>query len=203
GGHSDVFMGSVAVTSAALEHAVRHTLIDYGWAVNGEDAYLMLRGLRTLPTRLQRCGGSSLEVAAWVAEQPEGAQGRPPALPGPPGHELWRRDYVGAAGLFGFVLKPAPLAAVEAFLDALQLFGLGFSWGGFESLAIHCAPQLEVRAMPPKLEGPLIRLNIGLEDPDDLIADLRRGLPPPALPHHLAAPAPLPPPPPPRGSDTS
>src|SRR5262249_8936776 len=144
-------------TSAALEHALHHTLIDYGWAVTGEDAYLMLRGLRTLPARLERCGASSLKVAAWLAGRPAVAAVRPPAPPGAPGHELWRRDYDGTAGLFGFVLQPAPLAAVEAFLDRLKLFGLGFSWGGFESLAIQCDPQLEVRARPPTLEGSLIR----------------------------------------------
>jgi cystathionine beta-lyase len=176
GGHSDVFMGSVAVKTPALEMAVHRTLIDFGWAVNAEDSYLMLRGLRTLATRLERCGASSLKVAAWLAEQPEVTQVLHPALPGAPGHALWRRDYSGAAGLFSLVLKPAPSSAVEAFLDGLEHFGLGFSWGGFESLAIHCESQFAVRTLKPTFAGPVIRLNIGLEDPDDLIADLRRGL---------------------------
>lgn len=99
-----------------------------------------------------------------------------PALPGCPGHDIWARDFKGACGLFSFALKPASDAAVEAFLDALQLFGLGFSWGGFESLAISCAPQLKVRNFERDYGGPLIRLHIGLEDPGDLIADLRSGL---------------------------
>jgi cystathionine beta-lyase len=176
GGHSDVFMGSVATASPEIGHALERTIIDFGASVAGDDAYQMLRGLRTLPTRLERHGASSLKVAAWLAEQPPVAQVLHPALPGAPGHEVWRRDYTGAAGLFGIALKPAPDAAVNAFLDALTLFGLGFSWGGFESLALTADPQFDVRKVRPAFGGPVVRLNIGLEDPDDLIADLRRGL---------------------------
>ena len=176
GGHSDVFMGSAAASDPTIEHALERNIIDFGWSVAPDDAYQMLRGLRTLPTRLARHGASGLEVAAWLAGQPEVARMLHPALPGGPGHDLWRRDYSGAAGLFGFVLKPASARAVEAFLNRLALFGLGFSWGGFESLAIHCDPQFEVRRERPCFDGPVIRLNIGLEDPVDLIADLRRGL---------------------------
>ena len=176
GGHSDVFMGSAAASDPAIEHALERNIIDFGWSVAPDDAYQMLRGLRTLPTRLARHGASGLEVAAWLANQPEVARVLHPALPGDPGHGLWRRDYAGAAGLFGFVLKTVSERAVEAFLNRLGLFGLGFSWGGFESLAIHCDPQFEVRQERPRFDGPLIRLNIGLEEPADLIADLRRGL---------------------------
>ena len=176
GGHSDVFMGSAAASDPTVEHALERNIIDFGWSVAPDDAYQMLRGLRTLPTRLARHGASGLEVAAWLADQPEVARVLHPALPCDPGHDLWRRDYSGAAGLFGFVLKPAYAGAVEAFLNRLGLFGLGFSWGGFESLAIHCNPQFEVREEKPNFEGPVIRLNIGLEDSADLIADLRRGL---------------------------
>jgi cystathionine beta-lyase len=176
GGHSDVFMGSAAAATPALEQALGRAILDFGWSVAPEDAYQMLRGLRTLPTRLARHGASSLEVAAWLARQPEVAQVLHPALPGAPGHELWRRDYAGAAGLFAIGLRPVPDAAVARFLDALRLFGLGFSWGGFESLALNCDPQFEVRKQKPAFEGPVIRLNIGLEDPADLIADLRGAL---------------------------
>jgi cystathionine beta-lyase len=176
GGHSDVFMGSAAASDPTVEHALERNIIDFGWSVAPGDAYQMLRGLRTLPTRLARHGASGLEVAGWLAQQSEVGRVLHPALPGAPGHDLWRRDYSGAAGLFGFVLKPASAGAVEAFLNRLALFGLGFSWGGFESLAIHCDPQFEVRREQPNFEGPVIRLNIGLEDPADLIADLRRGL---------------------------
>jgi cystathionine beta-lyase len=99
-----------------------------------------------------------------------------PALPGAADHDLWRRDYTGAAGLFSVALQPAPASAVEAFLDALTLFGLGFSWGGFESLALSCDPQLSVRRHEPPRQGPLVRLAIGLEAPSDLIADLDQAM---------------------------
>ena len=176
GGHSDVFMGAAAASTSALEQALERAIIDFGWSVSGDDAYQMLRGLRTLPTRLARNGASWLLVAAWLAAQPEVEQVLHPALPGAPGHALWRRDYSCAAGLFAIVLKPAAEAAVGRFLDALTLFGLGFSWGGFESLALNCDPQFAVRTRRPSFAGPVIRLNIGLEDPGDLIADLRHGL---------------------------
>lgn len=176
GGHSDVFMGSAATADVDIGKALERTIVDFGWSVSSEDAYEMLRGLRTLPTRLARHGASSLQVAAWLAEQPQVAQVLHPALPGAPGHALFQRDYAGAAGVFGVVLRPAPPRAVEAFLDALQLFGLGFSWGGFESLALTADPQFDVRKAKPTFEGPVIRLNIGLEDPDDLIADLDQAL---------------------------
>jgi cystathionine beta-lyase len=176
GGHSDVFMGSAATASPELAQALQRGVHDLGWSVSGEDAYLMLRGLRTLPTRLARHGASSLKVAAWLKTRPEVAEVLHPALPGSPGHGLWARDYAGAAGLFAVVMKPAPEAAAEAFLDALSLFGLGFSWGGFESLAVTCDPQLGVRKVKRSYDGPIVRFSIGLEDPDDLIADLSGGL---------------------------
>ena len=176
GGHSDVFMGSVAARDAKLLGRLEAAMHEVGWSVSPEDAYLMLRGLRTLAVRLDRHGRSGLEVAAWLKKQPEVLEVIHPALPGSRGHDLWKRDYAGACGLFGFVLKPAPEAAVHAFLDTLELFGLGFSWGGHESLAIHCDPQRAKGAALPAYPGPLMRLHIGLEDPADLIADLRRGL---------------------------
>lgn len=176
GGHSDVFMGAAATRTPEAAQALERNITDFGWSVSADDAFQMLRGLRTLPIRLERHGASGLKVAAWLAEQPEVVRVLHPALPGSPGHDLWRRGYAGAAGVFGVVLRPAPQPAVEAFLDALRLFGLGFSWGGFESLALNADPQFDVRRFKPAFEGPVIRLNIGLEDPDDLIADLRQGL---------------------------
>ena len=176
GGHSDVFMGSVAASSPEMVLALERAMVDFGWSVASEDAYQMLRGLRTLPTRMARHGESSLKVAAWLARQPQVLRVLHPALPGSPGHELWKRDYSGAAGVFAIVMQPASSRAVEALLDKLQLFGLGFSWGGFESLALNGDPQFDVRAFTPAYGGPVIRLNIGLEDPEDLIADLRHGL---------------------------
>lgn len=175
-GHSDVFMGSVATNDSPLTAALKGAVQDHGWSVSPEDAYQALRGLRTLATRLERHGESGLTVARWLAEQPEVLRVLHPALPGAPGHDLWARDYSGACGLFGFVLQPGSPAKVEAFLDALEIFGLGFSWGGFESLAISCDHQLKARAVPIDYGGPLMRLHVGLEAPADLIADLRKAL---------------------------
>ena len=176
GGHSDVFMGSAATRDPAILRQLDAAMHEVGWSVSPEDAYLMLRGLRTLPTRLERHGRSGLEVAGWLRDQPEVVDVLHPGLPGCSGHDLWARDYSGACGLFGFVLQPAPEAAVEAFLDALTLFGLGFSWGGHESLAIHCDPQRRTGAVLDDYGGPLMRLHVGLEDPGDLTRDLKRGL---------------------------
>ena len=175
-GHSDVFLGSVATNDARLAGLLTAMSEDAGWAVAPDDAYLALRGLRTLPTRMARHAEAGLQVARWLQAQAGVARVLHPALPGCPGHEIWARDFSGASGLFGVVLAPASEAAVHALLDALKLFGLGFSWGGFESLAIYCDPQLKRRRQPPNFDGPLLRLHIGLEDPADLIDDLGRGL---------------------------
>ncbi len=154
GGHSDVFMGSVAAATPEMALALEHAVVDFGWSVAAEDAYQMLRGLRTLPTRMHRHGASGLKVATWLAARPEVARVLHPALPGAPGHELWRRDYAGAAGLFAIVMRPGPDRAVAAFLDTLKLFGLGFSWGGFESLALNGDPQFDVRRLRDRLRRP-------------------------------------------------
>jgi cystathionine beta-lyase len=174
GGHSDVFMGSAAARDPAIVRALNDGVVQMGWSVSPEDAYQMLRGLRTLPLRLARHGESALAVARWLGLQP--ARVIHPGLPGAPGHELWARDFSAACGLFAFVLKPGRQKAVDAFLDALELFGLGFSWGGFESLAIHCDPQFKSRRIKRDYGGPVIRLHVGLEDPHDLMADLRKAL---------------------------
>jgi cystathionine beta-lyase len=176
GGHSDAFMGSAAARDPALVRKLSDGVLHLGWAVGAEDAYLMLRGLRTLPARLEAQGRNGLAVADWLAQQPEVAAMYHPALPGCPDHELWKRDFAGAASLFSFALKPAPQAAVATFLDALKLFGLGFSWGGFESLAIAVDPQLGPRRFKRDYGGPVIRLHVGLEATEDLIADLRQAL---------------------------
>jgi cystathionine beta-lyase len=176
GGHSDVFMGAAATADPALGEALDHAIWDFGWSVSPDDAYQMLRGLRTLPTRLERHYASAMEVAAWLQQQPQVAEVLYPALPGARGHDLWARDYAGAAGLFSVVLAPSSTAKVHALLDALTVFGLGFSWGGFESLAVDCDPQFSVRERRSDFGGPSVRLSIGLEDPADLIADLARGL---------------------------
>ncbi|HXV00027.1 MAG TPA: cystathionine beta-lyase [Caulobacteraceae bacterium] len=176
GGHSDVFMGSVATRDPSLGKAMDEAVIDFGWSVGPDDAYQILRGLRTLPTRLARHHDSGLAVARWLVDQPRVAEVLYPSLPGAPGYDLWKRDYSGAAGLFSVVLEPCPQTVVRAFLDALRLFRLGFSWGGFESLALNGDPQFAAREWPPSLAGPVVRLSIGLEDPADLIDDLAVGL---------------------------
>jgi len=176
GGHSDVFMGSACVNDPKLKAMLDDAVWNFGWSVSPDDAYLMLRGLRTMPTRLARQGESALAIGRWLAEQPEVGEVILPALPGSRGHEIWKRDFSGQNGLIGVVLKPKAEPAVLALLDQLEVFGLGFSWGGFESLALHCEPQLRLRSLDWTFEGPLIRLHIGLEDPEDLKADLRAGL---------------------------
>jgi cystathionine beta-lyase len=176
GGHSDVFLGSVAVNDAKIAKRVDDVIEDFGWYVSPDDAYLALRGLRTLPVRLDQHQRSALKVAQWLESQPEVARVLYPALPSSPDHALWKRDFTGASGLMGVELKPGSRDAAEAFLDTLKLFGVGFSWGGFESLATYEDPQLRRRQYQAKPAGPLVRLHIGLEGVDDLIADLRQGL---------------------------
>jgi len=176
GGHSDVFMGSACVRDPKLKAVLDEAVWNFGWSVSPDDAYMMLRGLRTMPTRIARQGENALAIGRWLAEQAEVGEVILPALPGSRGHEIWKRDFSGQNGLIGVVLKPNPEAAVLALLDRLEVFGLGFSWGGFESLALHCDPQIRRRSLDWTFDGPLIRLHIGLEDPEDLKADLRAGL---------------------------
>lgn len=176
GGHSDVLMGGIAVNAPACRRAIADAIEDLGWHVSPDDAWLALRGLRTLPLRYAEQARSALRVAEWLQARPEISRVLYPPLPGAAGHDLWTRDFTGAASLMSVVMKGGDPAAGEAFLDALTLFGLGYSWGGFESLITHETHQMAYRAHPPKLEGELIRLHIGLEDPADLIADLEVGL---------------------------
>jgi cystathionine beta-lyase len=172
-GHSDVFLGSACTNDAALADQIRQTMVVSGFHVSGDDAALGLRGLRTLKTRYEAQGAAGLVVADWLAAQPEVARVLHPARPDDRYHALWKRDFTGTCSLFSIVLKPFAQDRVEAMLDNLDLFGLGFSWGGFESLVTLAKP---LKTVDPWKEGHLIRLHIGLEDPADLIADLRRGL---------------------------
>ena len=176
GGHADVFMGSAAVGNAELAAPLQDHIWELGWSVSPDDAYAMLRGLKTLPCRLKAHEAGGLAVARWLQDRPQVATVLHPALDSHPDHALWRRDFSGSNGLFAVVLRPAPEAAVLAFLDRLRLFGLGFSWGGYESLAVHCDPQLGRPTGRPTFAGPLLRLHIGLEAPGDLIADLEQAL---------------------------
>ncbi|KAB7648199.1 cystathionine beta-lyase [Polymorphobacter fuscus] len=175
GGHSDLLMGA-ATASEALWPRLKAATYRLGHHVSADDAALALRGLRTLEVRLDRAEASALAVARWLAWHPAVDRVLHPALPSHPGHELWKRDFTGASGLFCFVLKRGRRAHTAALIDGLVHFGIGFSWGGFESLVIpiHIAPIRTVTTVP--WSGPMLRLSIGLEDPDDLIADLARGL---------------------------
>lgn len=168
-GHSDVFLGSVCVRDAKLEALLKRTMIDAGFGVSGEDAYLGLRGLRTLHARFHTQAASALKIARWLETHPAVARVLYPALPSDPGHALWQRDFTGACSLFTLDLHPAPADRVVAAMEGLSLFGLGFSWGGFESLVVPAKPR---RAGKPFPSGPLVRLHIGLENPDDLMADI-------------------------------
>lgn len=176
GGHSDVMMGTITTTEPLYER-VRTTVAELGHCVSGDDAYLVLRGLRTLGVRLERHHRNAMRVAEWLCTRAEVARVHFPALASDPGHTLWSRDFTGASGLFGVTLAPAPKSAVAALLDGLELFGKGVSFGGFESLAIpmNPAPHRTATRWQAPGGGPYIRLHIGLEDPDDLVADLARG----------------------------
>ena len=175
-GHSDLLMGAVAVQDREVARTILHTIEDMGWHVSPDDAWLALRGLRTLPLRYNEALKSALLVAEWLQVQPEVERVLFPPLPGSVGHDLWRRDYSGGAALMGVVMKGGDKASAHALMSALSLFGMGYSWGGFESLITHETPQLAHRLHKPDLPGQLLRLHIGLEDPQDLIADLKNGL---------------------------
>lgn len=174
-GHSDLMLGSVTAVPA-LWPALRKTAYALGQTASPDDCYLAARGLRTLGVRLAQHQAGGLEVANWLKQQPEVARVLHPAFPDCPGHALWKRDFTGASGLFSFVLNGGSDAGRVALLDGLEHFGLGYSWGGYESLALPSDPQNHRTATQWTAEGPLIRLHIGIENPGDLIADLAAGL---------------------------
>lgn len=173
-GHSDALMGLI-VTNQQYWLKVRRAVADYGYCVSPDDCFLALRGLRTIGVRMQHQQQSALKIARWLEARPEVKRVLYPALESDPGYAVWKRDFSGAASLFGVILEPASAKAVAALIDALELFGIGSSWGGFESLAIRADPKKIRTATRWSPGGPLIRLHIGLEDPDDLIADLEQG----------------------------
>jgi cystathionine beta-lyase len=166
--------GCVAANAQTLS-ALKSTVYAMGICVGPDDMFLALRGLRTLGVRLARHHQSGVTIARWLEQRPEVQRVMHPALESHPGHTIWKRDFTGASGLFSVVLKPAPEKAVHAFMNELTLFGLGYSWGGFESLVIlfDCTEYRSATAWAPG--GPALRFHIGLEDLADLIADLERG----------------------------
>ena len=174
GGHSDIMFGTISANAKAWP-MVTETIRLLGVCAGPDDVYLALRGTRTLAVRLAQHHRSGLEMARWLAARPEFARVLHPGLESDPGHAIWKRDFTGASGLFSIVLKPVQQKAVDALLDAVTLFGMGYSWGGFESLVIpfDCEGYRTATTWSPG--GPTLRLHIGLENVDDLKADLDRG----------------------------
>jgi cystathionine beta-lyase len=173
-GHSDVMMGTI---TASEEHwpALRETHLLLGQCAGPDDIYLALRGLRTLGVRLRQHMETGIALATWLEQRPDVAEVMHPALPSHPGHDLWRRDFSGASGLFSIRLKSTDRAAVDAMIDGLTLFGIGASWGGFESLVLPFDPASYRSATPWTKEGHCVRIHAGLEDVEDLKADLEKG----------------------------
>ncbi len=172
GGHSDLLLGAITTRADEDWERVRGTALAFGQYASPDDCWLALRGVRTLSVRLYHQMESGIRVARWFSERPEVRSVLHPALPGAPGHAIWQRDYTGACSLFGVVFQPDISAeSMIAMIDALALFGIGASWGGYESLALPTTGTIR-RTNSPPLAGPAARFHIGLEDPADLIADL-------------------------------
>ena len=177
GGHSDLLLGAITTHSDADWEIVRLAANALGQYASPDDCWLALRGLRTMGVRLKEQMESAIQVAHWLRHRPEVAQVLHPALPGAPGHALWKRDFTGACSLFGVEFKPEySQAASETMIESLKLFGIGASWGGFESLATPTTGNLVRSAGTGHFAGPVVRMHIGLEDPADLIADLEQAL---------------------------
>jgi cysteine-S-conjugate beta-lyase len=174
GGHSDIMFGTISANAKTWPTIVESIRL-LGICAGPDDVFLAIRGLRTLSVRLAQHHRSGVEMARWLAGRPEVIRVLHPAMEGDPGHAIWKRDFTGASGLFSIVLKPAPQKSVDALLNTVKLFGMGYSWGGFESLVIpfDCANYRTVTKWAPG--GPTLRLHIGLENVEDLKADLARG----------------------------
>ena len=174
GGHSDIMFGTISA-NAKTWPTVAESIRLLGVCAGPDDVFLAIRGLRTLSVRLAQHHRSGLEMARWLAARPEVTRVLHPALEDDPGHAIWKRDFTGASGLFSVVLRPAPQESVDAMLNTLTLFGMGYSWGGFESLVIpfDCASYRTATKWSPG--GPTLRFHIGLENVGDLKADLARG----------------------------
>ncbi len=173
-GHADTMLGAINYTKAVAP-GFEKTYRALGLCAGPDDVYLALRGLRTMAVRLKQHQATALELATWLQTRDEVARVLNPALSDDPGHALWKRDFLGANGLFGVELKSGTYEQLEAFFDTLELFGMGFSWGGFESLIVPSKLKTTRTATQSLPEGPLLRIHAGLEDPADLIADLARG----------------------------
>lgn len=174
-GHSDAMLGTIAMREALFERVKTTAAAQLGNCPGSEEIYLGLRGLRTLAVRIERNGRNAIEVAQWLQKRPEIARVLFPALPNDPGHAIWKRDFKGASGLFSVVFKAYPKKAIAAFVDALEHFSIGASFGGYESLVLPFDPSPFRSATKWVAEGPCLRFHIGLEAPEDLIRDLEAG----------------------------
>ncbi|ACM04091.1 cystathionine beta-lyase [Cereibacter sphaeroides] len=171
-GHSDLLLGTIACRAEHYDR-LRETYLRFGVCLGADDAFLALRGLRTMAVRMAHHHESGLEVANWLLQQEEVCRVMHPGLPGDPGHALWQQQFTGASGLFGFVLRPVNRPALGRMFDGLSLFGMGSSWGGFESLLVPSNPSVYRTATTWAPGGQTVRIHVGLEDPADLIAELR------------------------------
>jgi len=176
-GHSDAMLGAVSVNDRNLYEHIKITQVGLGYSTAPDDCYLGLRGLRTLAMRMPRHESTALTLAKWLAARPEVETVLHPALESCPGHDIWKRDFTGSSGLFGFVLKDGPNEAdLTRMLDGMDLFAMGYSWGGFESLIIPSDPRTMRTTYDWPYSQPVLRIHAGLEDPDDLLEDLEAGL---------------------------
>ncbi len=174
-GHSDLMMGTISCKAAHFKK-IQLSFRNFGMCPSGDNCYLALRGLRTMAVRMKQHQENGLAVAKWLRDRPEVEQVLYPALPGAPGHDIWKRDFSGAASLFSIILKKNyPHAKLASMLDKMEYFGMGYSWGGFESLLIPCHPEKIRTSQKWGHEGNVLRIHVGLENPDDLIADLEKG----------------------------
>ncbi|MEM9616617.1 MAG: cystathionine beta-lyase [Pseudomonadota bacterium] len=173
-GHADCLVGAITSANEKIAQKIYYALLQLGSNVSADDAYLALRGMRTLSSRLARHQETGLALAKWLGKRSEVERIIHPAYRSCPGHAVWKRDFTGASGLFSVVLKPVPLPALKQFFNAFKLFGIGFSWGGFESLCVHVHPAQNRSATTWDEPGPVLRFHAGLEDIEDLTNDLER-----------------------------
>ncbi len=173
-GHADCLVGTITAANEKIAQKIYYALLQLGSNVSADDAYLALRGMRTLSVRMKRHEENAHALVKWLSKRSEVERILHPANKTCPGHAIWKRDFTGSSGLFGVVLKPVSLADLKRFFNSFKLFGIGFSWGGFESLCVHMHPEHNRTATSWDDPGPVLRFHAGLEDIDDMTNDLDR-----------------------------